>query len=255
MKHKRAEIIAVANQKGGVGKTTTAVNLGAALAFKGKKILVIDLDPQSNTTTAFGVSKKEVTKTIYDVLSEKEKVKDVSRETEVKKMFFVPASRALAKFELETSENEKNIFILRNALEEIKEDYDYVLIDSPPSLGVLTISSLTASNNVLIPVQTEYFALEGLSDLIGTINRVKENFNKDLFIKGILLTMSDERTNLSKQVEKEVREFFKNKVYKVVIPRNIRLSEAPSYGLPIQLYDNKSSGASAYKKLAKEILL
>ncbi|MEN8153655.1 MAG: ParA family protein [Acidobacteriota bacterium] len=248
------KIITIANQKGGVGKTTTAINLGASLAIAEKKILLLDMDPQSNSTTGMGFDKTSVEKGIYDVLSSDCTIYDAIRDSELPYFKIIPSTRELAKFEMEVSGMEENHLHLKNVLEEIRDDFDFIIIDSPPSLGILTINSLTACDSVLIPIQSEYYALEGLSDLNNTIDRIRENFNSKLAIEGILITMFDERTNLSKQVEEEIRGFFKTKVYKSVIPRNIRLSEAPSFGKPIQLYEIRSAGSRAYLALAKEIL-
>ena len=250
---KLGKIIAVANQKGGVGKTTTTVNLCTILAKKGKKVLLIDADPQGNASSGLGVE-KEVENSTYDVLVNDIQVEETLQKTMIKNLKVCPSNMSLAGAEVELVSMMSREQRLKEKLELIKEDFDYIFIDCPPSLGLITLNSFTASDSVLIPVQCEYVALEGLGQLLNTVNLVKKHLNKNLQIEGALLTMYDIRTNLSNQVVKEVKKYFNNKVYKTVIPRNVRLSEAPSYGLPITEYDPKSKGAKSYIKLAKEFL-
>ena len=250
-----AQIIAVANQKGGVGKTTTTVNLGASLAYAGKKILLIDMDAQGNATSGLGIRKGEVDKEIYDVLINEVPLEEVVLSTSRENLFIVPATIQLAGAEVELTSLMARETRLKSAIETIGNQYDYVLIDCPPSLGHLTINAFTASDSVLIPVQCEYYALEGLSQLLNTVRLVQKHFNKELKVEGVLLTMLDARTNLGFEVVNEVKKYFREKVYTTIIPRNIRLSEAPSYGLSIIDYDLRSKGAEVYQELAKEVMM
>ena len=247
------KVISVANQKGGVGKTTTTVNLRTILAKKGKKVLLIDADPQGNATSGLGVE-KDVEPSTYDILVNDAELQESLQDTIIKNLKVCPANMNLAGAEVELVSMMSREQRLKEKLEPLKEKFDYVLIDCPPSLGLITLNSFTASDSVLIPVQCEYFALEGLGQLLNTINLVKKHLNKEIRIEGALLTMYDMRTNLSNQVVKEVKKYFEDKVYKTVIPRNVRLSEAPSYGMPITEYDPKSKGAKSYLKFAKEFL-
>ena len=250
-----SKVIAVTNQKGGVGKTTTSVNLSAALAYMGKKVLLVDIDPQANATQGIGVDRSSLSLTVYDAITQSTPLKDIIISTDVKNLDIVPANIDLAGVEIELSQvksgREQRI---RNALQTVKERYDFVIIDCPPALGLLNTNALTASDAVLIPVQCEYYALEGLTQLLNTILLTQKVFNEKLTIEGVLLTMLDSRTNLGIEVSQEVRKYFREKVYDVVIPRNIKLSEAPSEGLNIFDYDNTSEGAKAYAKLAKEVV-
>lgn len=250
---KLGKVISVANQKGGVGKTTTTVNLASILARRGKKVLLIDADPQGNATSGLGVD-KEVEFSTYDILVNDTEMQDTLQDTMIKNLKVCPSDINLAGAEVELVSMMSREQRLNEKLSKIKEQFDYVLIDCPPSLGLITLNAFTASNSVLIPVQCEYFALEGLGQLLNTINLVKKHLNKNIQIEGALLTMYDIRTNLSNQVVKEVKKYFNNKVYKTVIPRNVRLSEAPSYGMPIIEYDLKSKGAKSYIKFTKEFL-
>ena len=247
------KIISVANQKGGVGKTTTTVNLSTILAKKGKKVLLIDTDPQGNATSGLGVS-KDVELSVYDILIGDTEFDETLQETAIKNLKVCPSNISLAGAEVQLVSMMSREQRLKTKLDKIKDQYDYILIDCPPSLGLVTLNAFTASDSVLIPVQCEYFALEGLGQLLNTVNLVKKHLNKNLEIEGALLTMYDARTNLSNQVVKEVKKYFGDKVYKTVIPRNVRLSEAPSYGMPITVYDPRSKGAKAYEKFAKELL-
>jgi chromosome partitioning protein len=247
--------IAIFNQKGGVGKTTTNINLAACLALKGKKILIMDIDPQGNTTSGMGLKKNKLENTMYDILVDEDlDPNEAILNTSVENLKILPASVALAGAEIELVQLESREHRLKKAVDRIKGNYDYLFIDCPPSLGLLTINSLTAVDSVLIPIQCEFYALEGVSQLMSTIELVKQNLNPELEIEGVILSMFDGRTNLSIQVVEEVKKYFKEKVYTTVIPRNVRLAEAPSYGMPIMEYDPKSRGAEAYMEFAEEFL-
>ena len=247
-------IIAIANQKGGVGKTTTAINLSACLAEAEKKVLVIDLDPQGNATSGLGIDKDEVENSVYELMLGECKAEDCTLKTEINNLFLMPSNVNLAGAEIELLDVNEKEYVLRNAMKNRREDYDFVVIDCPPSLNMLTINAMTTADTILVPIQCEYYALEGLSQLMHTINLVQERLNDHLIIEGVVFTMYDGRTNLSQQVVENVRENLKTKIYETVIPRNIRLAEAPSHGLPIELYDANSSGAKSYRSLAEEII-
>ena len=250
-----AKAIAIFNQKGGVGKTTTNINLGACLARIGKKVLVVDIDPQGNTTSGIGIRKRTLKNTIYDVLiNENFNVKEAILSTKTDNLDIIPASVDLAGAEVELVSIEGREKRLKKAIDSIRDEYDYIFIDCPPSLGILTINSLTAVDSVLIPIQCEFYALEGVSQLVSTIDLVKKSMNPDLYIEGVVLSMFDGRTNLSLQVVQEVKNYFGNAVYNTVIPRNVRLAEAPSYGMPIITYDPTAAGAKAYVAFTKEFL-
>lgn len=248
------KIIAVTNQKGGVGKTTTAVNLAACLAYKGKKVLVVDSDPQGNSTSGLGVSKENIEFSLYDCLADSSKTKDAVIKTNCRGLCLIPSLPDLSAAEIELANQENREHFVEKALKTVKDDYDFVIIDSPPALGMLTINIMTAADSLLIPIQCEYYALEGLSQLINSIKTIKKSLNKDLEIEGIVATMFDMRTNLSQQVLDEVKKHFPDKVFSTPIPRNVRLSEAPSYGQPIIKYDITSKGAEAYFSLAREVI-
>ncbi|MHB0884792.1 MAG: ParA family protein [Bacillota bacterium] len=250
-----SRVIAVANQKGGVGKTTTAVNLGAALAFLGHRVLVVDTDPQGNTTSGFGVDKKKITQCVYQVLIDDVPMREVVVGTEMTRLDLVPSTIDLAGAEVELVPAMSRETKLKKAMADLRDDYEFVFIDCPPSLGLLTVNALTAADSVLVPIQCEYYALEGLTQLMNTVHLVQNHLNPSLQLEGVVLTMYDARTNLSAQVAEEVKRFFRDKVYRTIIPRNIRLSEAPSYGKPIIAYDPKSKGAEVYTELAKEVAL
>lgn len=249
-----ARVISVANQKGGVGKTTTTVNLGACLADAGKRVLLVDMDAQGNATSGIGIKKSDVTNDIYDVLVNEVPIKEVIQQTARERLDIAPATIQLSGAEIELTSMMARESRLKTALSEVTEEYDYILIDCPPSLGHLTINSFSASDSILIPVQCEYYALEGLSQLLNTIRLVQKHFNADLRIEGVLLTMYDARTNLGSEVVEEVRKYFRERVYDTIIPRNVRLSEAPSHGQSIIDYDPKSKGAENYHALAKEVM-
>ncbi len=248
------KVIAITNQKGGVGKTTTSVNLSAALAMNGRKVLLLDIDPQGNATSGIGINKADVKTDIYEVLVNDAPVQQAIYNVAVDGLQVIPATIQLAGAEIELVSVVSREQILKRALSEIRKQYDYIIIDCPPSLGLLTINALTAADSVLIPIQCEYYALEGLSQLLNTVRLVQKHLNVNLEIEGVLLTMFDARTNLGIQVIEEVKKYFQDKVYTTIIVRNVRLSEAPSYGQSILDYDSKSKGAEAYKELAKEVI-
>lgn len=248
------KIIAVANQKGGVGKTTTAVNLAASLAVEEKKVLLIDADPQGNATSGSGIPRKQSRKTLYNVLVSDEPIRNVILPSELPLLNVLPADRNLVGAEVDLIESDAREFKLKKILDEIKSEYDYFIIDCPPSLGLMTVNALTAADSLLVPIQCEYYALEGVTELFDTLARLRRGLNPKLTIEGLLLTMYDERTNLSEAVAKDLRDFYGSQVLKTVIPRNVRLAEAPSHGKPIILYDIRSRGAESYIQLAKEIL-
>lgn len=247
--------ICVFNQKGGVGKTTTNINICSYLAMEGYKVLAIDIDPQGNTTSGIGIDKRSLKYSMYDVLTSEVSLKDVIIQSQVlENLYVAPSKMELAGAEVEMTMSKNRELILKNKLNSIEDEYDFIFIDCPPSLGILTINALTSAESVLIPIQSEFYALEGVGQLINTIQLVKKSLNKNLEIEGVVMTMYDSRTNLSNEVYSEVKKYFKDKVYKTTVPRNIRLAEAPSFGLPIILYDDKCKGAEAYQDLTKEFL-
>lgn len=248
------KVIALFNQKGGVGKTTTNVNLSACIALKGKKVLIIDIDPQGNTTSGFGIDKNSTECNIYDALLGDEDIRSCIIDTDYKNIDIVPSNVQLAGAEIELTNMTGREFRFRDMINEVRDGYDYIFVDCPPSLGLLTINSLTGVDSVIIPIQCEYYALEGVSQLMNTIQLVRKNLNPTLEIQGVVLSMFDGRTNLSIQVVDEVKKYFRGKVYRTIIPRNVRLAEAPSHGMPIIDYDPKSKGAEAYNELADEFL-
>lgn len=247
-------VIAIANQKGGVGKTTTAINLSACLAEAGQRVLVIDIDPQGNTTSGLGVMKDDIDKTVYEVMLQEIELTDAIIKNIFANLDIVPSNVNLAGAEIDLIDVEDREYILKNEIAKVKGEYDYIILDCPPSLSMLTVNAMTASDSVLVPIQCEYYALEGLTQLIHTINLVKKKLNPELELEGVVFTMYDSRTNLSLQVVENVKDNLNQTIYKTIIPRNIRLAEAPSHGLPINIYDSRSAGAESYRMLAQEVM-
>lgn len=249
-----SRIIAVANQKGGVGKTTTSVNLSACLAEIGKKVLIVDLDPQGNTTSGLGIDKNFLVNTVYEVIGGQIGIDEGIISNLFENLSLLPANRNLSGAEIELITTEKMQYIMREKLSEVRDDYDYIIMDCPPALGMLTVNAMTAADSVLVPIQCEFYALDGLSQLMYTVELIQKNLNPDLHMEGVVFTMYDARTNLSLQVVENVKDNLNQNIYKTIIPRNVRLAEAPSHGLPINLYDSKSTGAESYRLLAEEVI-
>ena len=248
------KVIAIANQKGGVGKTTTTINLAACVAEKGKKILVIDMDPQGNATTGFGIEKNELDNTVYELMLGECSVKECIIPNVIENLSLIPSNVNLAAAEIELVEQARKEYILKNEIDWVKDQYDYIFIDCPPSLSMLTVNAMTTADSVLVPIQCEYYALEGLSQLIHTVNLIRKKINPNLTMEGVVFTMYDARTNLSEEVVQNVKDTLEERIFKTLIPRNVRLAEAPSYGQPINIYDGKSAGAEAYRGLADELI-